>query len=604
MFRLITFLILCFSATTLFAQNQRRVIDSLNTLVQSSTGKNKAALLASLADEYINISGDTAMQYVSKALHAAKKYSDKKTEAKALVIQGTIEKNRGAFPEALEHFLESLKITEALGLDENLARTYNSIGIIYKKTKRWDEALEYYKKSNKLALEHEQFKAASYTYNNIGTIYLEKEDWDAVEAYYDSAVMYAEKADDSRAMATVLYNMGDLYRAQKKYDRSLAVSIRCLKYDKANEDKYGMFMSYFQIARVYEEMRLMELSAKYTDSAEQVAIAAKMNRERIDLYGWRSNVEERLENFEQAFDYYRKSRMLRDTMLTETTARQISELQTQYETEKKEQQIALQQSELSRKNFIIFGISGILLLAVLSGYFAYSRYKLTQQAKLQKAILQQQELATQAVIEAEERERKRIAGDLHDGVGQVMSAARMNMSVISNEIPFANDDQRKAFDKAMALVDEGCREVRNVSHTIMPNALLKTGLASAIRDFVQKIDHRVLEVNLYTDGLDERLPSNIEIVLYRVVQECVNNVIKHSGANTLDITLVKDEDGISITIEDNGKGFDLNEARKKEGVGLQNLQTRINYLKGTIEWDTAPGKGTVVTIHVPQTNIS
>lgn len=593
-----TFLLLC--CTTLFAQNQRKVIDSLYRLIEKAPENEKATLYTYLADEYTNISGDTTIYYVNKALQIAERSGDRKTIAKALIIQGTIEKNQAAYPIALEHFLESLKITEELGLEENLARTYNSIGIIYKKTKRWDEALAYYKKSNEQALKHKQYKAASYTFNNIGTIYLEKEEWSLVEANYDSAIKYAEKANDNRAMATVLYNMGDLYRAQKKYNKALNVSLRCLKYDKANEDQYGMYMSYFQIARVYEEMRLMELSSKYADSAEHIAIIAKMNRERIDLYGWRSNVQERLEHYKQAFDYYRKSRSLRDTMLTETTARQLSELQTEYETEKKEQQIALQKSELSRKNYIIFSISGLLLLGLLSGYFAYSRYKLTQQAKLQKAVLQQQELATQAVIEAEERERKRIAGDLHDGVGQVMSAARMNMSVISNEIPFANDKQRNAFDKAMALVDEGCKEVRNVSHNIMPNALLKMGLASAIRDFVQKIDHRALEVNLYTEGLNERLSSNIEIVLYRVVQECVNNVIKHSGANTLDITLLKDEDGISITIEDNGKGFDINEAKKKEGIGLQNLQTRINYLKGTIEWDTASGKGTVVTINVPE----
>lgn len=602
MFKAVSFILLVLCSTTLFAQNQRKVIDSLYTLMKSASEKERAGFYASLADEYTNISSDTTIYYVNKALLLAEKYQDKKTKAKALVIRGTVEKNQGVYPEALEHLLESLKITEELQQEENLARIYNSIGIIYKKTKRWDEALEYYEKSNALALKYDQYKAASYTFNNIGTIYLEKENWHLVEANYDSAVKYAEIANDNRAMATVLYNMADLYRAQKKYDKALAASLRCLKYDKANEDQYGMYMSYFGVARIYEELNQFAMSAIYADSAEQIAIAGNMNRERIDLYGWWSNVEEHRGDYIKAFDYYRKSRMLRDTMLTETTARQISELQTQYETEKKEQQIVLQQSELSRKNYIIFGISGILLLGVLSGYFAYSRYKLKQQARLQKAVLQQQELATQAVIEAEERERKRIAGDLHDGVGQVMSAARMNMFVISNEIPFANDEQRNAFDKAMALVDEGCKEVRNVSHNIMPNALLKMGLASAIRDFVQKIDYRALEVNLYTDGINERLSSNIEIVLYRVVQECVNNVIKHSAANTLDITLVKDEDGISITIEDNGKGFDINEAKKKEGIGLQNLQTRINYLKGTIEWDTAPGKGTVVTIQVPGTS--
>jgi two-component system NarL family sensor kinase len=132
-----------------------------------------------------------------------------------------------------------------------------------------------------------------------------------------------------------------------------------------------------------------------------------------------------------------------------------------------------------------------------------------------------------------------------------------------------------------------------------PNALLKSGLSSAVKEFIDKIDSRVLKVNLYSEGLNERLDSNIETVLYRVIQECVNNVIKHSGANELDISLIKDTDGIAATIEDNGKGFSVNEKGKTEGIGLKNISTRIEYLKGTVDFDSSPGKGTLVAIHVP-----
>ena len=95
------------------------------------------------------------------------------------------------------------------------------------------------------------------------------------------------------------------------------------------------------------------------------------------------------------------------------------------------------------------------------------------------------------------------------------------------------------------------------------------------------------------------MESNLETVLYRVIQECVNNVIKHSGANHLDISLIKDKDGISATIEDNGKGFDARESKAFEGLGLKNIRTRIEYLKGTVDFDSTPGRGTLVAIHVP-----
>ncbi len=133
----------------------------------------------------------------------------------------------------------------------------------------------------------------------------------------------------------------------------------------------------------------------------------------------------------------------------------------------------------------------------------------------------------------------------------------------------------------------------------MPNALLKKNLSSAIRDFVDKMDKKSLEVHLYTEGLDEKLDSNVETVLYRVIQECVNNVIKHAEASTLDISVTKDGQSISATIEDNGKGFDINDQEKIAGIGLKNILTRVNYLKGTVDFDSAPGKGTLVALHIP-----
>lgn len=219
--------------------------------------------------------------------------------------------------------------------------------------------------------------------------------------------------------------------------------------------------------------------------------------------------------------------------------------------------------------------------------------------KLQSELMKQQDIATRAVISAEENERKRIAADLHDGIGQMMSAAKMNLSAFENDLPFKDASHKAAFEKVISLVDESCKEIRSVSHQMMPNALLKSGLASAVREFIDKIDHRVIKINLYTEGLNEKLDSNVETVLYRVIQECVNNVIKHSRAGSLDISLIRDQDGISATVEDNGRGFDTTDKQQFEGIGLKNIISRVGYLKGTVEFDSAPGKGTLVAIHVP-----
>jgi signal transduction histidine kinase len=286
-------------------------------------------------------------------------------------------------------------------------------------------------------------------------------------------------------------------------------------------------------------------------------------------------------------------------MYADANPQALAEMQTKYETEKQERLIAQQKSKLRLQNFLFIGIGGLILLLGLLAQAQYRKFKLRQEAAFKTQLLVQQEQAMKAVMEAEENERERIAKDLHDGVGQMMSAAKMNLSAFESESKFISEDQKKEFERIIQLVDESCREVRTVSHIMMPNALLKNNLSSAVKDFVNKLSNKSLSVHVYTEGLDERADSNIETVLYRVVQECVNNAIKHSGASTLDISLIRDKDGISGTIEDNGKGFDAADKDNFEGIGLKNIITRIEYLKGTVDFDSAPGRGTLIALHVP-----
>lgn len=275
------------------------------------------------------------------------------------------------------------------------------------------------------------------------------------------------------------------------------------------------------------------------------------------------------------------------------------ELTNKYESFKQEQQIQQQRNRIRFQNFLIIGISGLVLLGGLLVHSLYRRSKLRQEFLMKSELMKQQELAVKAVIEAEENERQRIARDLHDGIGQMMSAAKMNLSALESELKNATPEQKESLSRLISLVDESCREIRTVSHIMMPNALLKNNLATAIRDFVDKLNNKNLSVTVYTEGLDQRLDANVETVLYRVIQECVHNAIRYSGATRLDISIVRDKDGISGTVEDNGKGFDASNKDQFNGIGLKNIITRVEYLKGTVDFDSSPGRGTLVAIHIP-----
>jgi two-component system NarL family sensor kinase len=263
-------------------------------------------------------------------------------------------------------------------------------------------------------------------------------------------------------------------------------------------------------------------------------------------------------------------------------------LQTKYENTQKENRILQQQFEISRRNYWVAGIAIALLLILLLTYFYYKSNQ-----------LKQQNIATTAIMETEEKERKRIAQDLHDSVSQLMMAAKINLTVVGSEIPFSNDAQKSRFEKAIHLVDEGFKEVRTISHNMMPQALLESGLALVIKQFIENIENDSIKVNLFSKGFEDHFDDTIETILYRILQECVNNVLKHAKASRLDISLIRDEANISLTIEDNGRGFDMTDREKYRGMGMKNLQNRVNFVKGKIEIDSHPGRGTLVSVYIP-----
>jgi two-component system NarL family sensor kinase len=244
-------------------------------------------------------------------------------------------------------------------------------------------------------------------------------------------------------------------------------------------------------------------------------------------------------------------------------------------------------------------VCSVLIILTAIGVLYYHFYRLKQQTLVQADIIRQQELATKRIIAAEENERRRIAADLQDGVGQLLSTTRMNLDTLLERLMISNADNSELATKTMSMIDEGCKEVRAIAHQMMPGVLLKTGLVAALRDFVNKLESPKLRIVLETSGWDNRINNNIEIVLYRIIQETVNNVIKHAAASQLDIQLTIEDDEVSVTIEDNGKGFNSTNYDKLEGIGLKNIITRVEYLKGTVDISSLPGKGTLVAILIP-----
>lgn len=551
---------------------------------------------------FLNLNGenDAAEKLIKQSLHIRTAIDDYAGQGYCLRSLGNIDYDRNDYTKALEYYLAAAPKFEKANDLKGLSGDYIWIGNVFNEgLHQFDKAVEYFNKSLVIAEKLKDSSLISYNYNNLGQAYYFAKNYDQALRYFQFSRQIKTLLEDERGLSSAYSNISNVFHHKQQYDSATFYNDRSFAIRQKQNDKKGMATSYLNGANIYLQQKKYE--AAFVNYNKAIALGKEIDfREPIiESYEGLSKYYEIKGNTKEALNYYKLYKAENDSIFNGDISKQLNTLQTKYETAKKQQLIEEQKFELTKKQYWIYGTIGLLILTTLLGFSYYRRNKLQQEKKLQAEVIKQQDMATKAVIAAEENERKRIAADLHDGVGQTLSAAKMNLSAFETEIPFKNEEQRIAFDKIIILVDESCKEIRSVSHQMMPNALLKNGLANAVKEFIDKIDNRVLKVSLHAEGLNERLDSNTETILYRVIQECVNNVIKHSGANQLDISLIKDADGIAATIEDNGKGFDAMDKKKFDGIGLKNIFSRIDFLKGTVEFDSSAGNGTLVAIHVP-----
>ncbi len=565
-----------------------------------------------IAKAYNNLGGtwysldnyEKAFEYHKKALKIRRETNDPLLSATYNSI-GIIYYEQGNYTPALDNYVKAITVAEKYADEPMQAKLSSNICVIYWDQKNYKLASQYAQNALRLHTKTNNYASMATAYNNIAGIALDQDDFKVAKLNFDNAILYASKVNYPTAIATAYSNLGEMEYQQGHYAMAIDYSLKALAKRREIGKKPAIVKSLIKLGEAYSSIKDYVKAEQYYLEALDISNQAGLLKERMRIYDELAQLYKNKGDMTKAYDYLNRFHKTNDTLFNDANSKTIQELQTKYETEKKEKQIALlnhqtavQQLKISQSNTTIGIISGSFFIILILAALFYNRYKLKQEARLQAEVIHQQTIASKGIIEAEERERKRIAADLHDGVGQTFSVVRLNLASLLGRIDFSKTEDALLADKTMALVDESCKEVRTIAHQMMPNILLKTGLASAVKDFVTKIDGDKLKVTVETSGLAERLDSNTEIVLYRILQECVNNVIKHAEASRLDIQLARDEGGVSAMVEDNGKGFDTHKKENFEGIGIKNIITRLTYLKGTVDFSSAPGKGTLVAIYV------
>lgn len=541
----------------------------------------------------------------TKSISIKKEIKDEIGLANSLNNLGGIYDQLGNFPKAIDCYKQAYKIYKSKGDKENVAMINLNLGIVLKAQKEYKKVLTYYREAYQIYKDLKKPFETGASEANLGSVFLKLKQ-------YDSCIYYSKLAEQSfkdleieKFLPVVRANIGIAYGEKKQLAISNSYLQQAADGHRKFSNKKELSFTLVHLAKNYQKTNIataLNLAKEALQSAEECAsIPEIMEARRLfaQLYQTKGEYPLALQNFKIYSE-------LKDSLFTIEKNKELNQFNVAFETEKKEnkitelkQQFTIQKLEIKQKNTLLYTALALIALSLFATYLLLNRRKVRAQLMLKEEMSKQQELRVREVFNAEERERRRIAEDLHDGVGQTLSAALMNLNGFISKIEINNEQQNLLAQKSVALLTESYDEMRSISHQMIPNALLKSGLASAVREFIGKINQQELKVILDVNGLQDKLDDSTETVIYRVIQEATNNVIKYAKATKLSIQINKDEDGITVSIEDNGLGFDAAKLKDIEGIGLKNMKNRIEYLKGSLEIDSQLGKGTLINFYLP-----
>lgn len=570
-----------------------------------------SALVASAANDlstclFRKCDLDGALAYSYRALAIRRKSGDRKAIASSLNKLVNIYNERVMLDSSLNYALETVKIFEEARDSNSWAIALSAVASVFFMERDWAACKRYAAEAYRIATACRQPYAIAGSAGNLALAEEQAGNFDAALSWYNIALENYELVGSLIDVSTVAGNLGVLYSRQGRKEEALASYKKALQMARAIGELKGIAHFEANIGTFYATLGDLHQAEMHLTAASEVSGFHSMGRTRMQVYESLAEVYARTGRGERAVAMMQQYRSLRDSLYNTERSEQLQEMRTRYETEKKEQENRLLQSENRLKQqenrFLLAGSGIVIALLSISGWLYYRSYRRKQENRLQAILVREREAGLLAVIEAAEQERKRIARDLHDGIGQQLGALKLRWESLKEALAEHPAEEKKALHQLTTALDETAADVRTLSHQMMPRTLEENGLLPAIED--------VLEKSLSASGItfrlehfrveDRRFPERVELGVYRVFQELVSNIVRHSAATEVSVQLYTNQQRLILVVEDNGCGF--GSAGKKEGIGMLNITSRITTLKGEISWQPSPDKGTVAAVRIPITS--
>ena len=595
---------------------------------------------------------EQALRYHQKSLAIAKARKDQKGISATYHAIANVYYFKGDYDQSIRYFKQSLKINRVLGKTQNrqdaIGSLLNNIGGLYGEKGNYFTALEYFHQSLKIRLESKNKPGTASCYYNIGEIYRLLTEHDKAIEFYYKALPIRKSIGEKTGVIECYNSLGTTYNKLGKPTKALEYFLQSNQLAKSIQNKgelgrslLGLAQTWLALGKLIKAQAAFEKSLKLSQQIGQKSLIAQSQVGLANLFrqtqkwtmaigygqkGYRlareigqkytvkqateilANAYAKTQQYQKAFDFLTIFKNTSDSLINAENIKKITilESQQQYEIEKQKQALELAQKEMLMKAELrqqkrlrrstVFGLSMSFLLVLVILLFFYYRYRVQQRQKWSQELKRQEQLKRNAVIAAQEAQQKKIAQELHDGVGQLLVALKLNLEAIAKNI---GHHSPSSWENALQLLDKVTNDVRAVSHLAMPNLIKSDGLVMALEHLMEKtFGYDTIAYTFEHYNLQEKYPETLEINVYRVIQELISNVIKHANATQVNLQIYQVEQTLYVRFEDDGRGFDT-QKMTSAGVGLLSIGSRVDFLSGNIHFEKEENGGMVVKVSLP-----
>ncbi len=496
------------------------------------------------------------------------------------------------------------------------------IGEIYRNINNHSKSILYYKNAiyqNNLIKDNFEFNKniirseKESVLLKIANEYLRNSEKDSAKKYYN--LIIETNSLDSRILSTqakAFSNLSGIYRQDSLYDLAKEYALKALKIQQKNNNKISISAALGNLASIYlDQNKFKEAKKNYQEALSLIEndTTEKALRIKDGLYFNLAYNLYKLKDYE-AYQYQEKSYLIKDKLRDKEIRRIIEELGFKYDFDTREkllqknQEVKLLKEKEKTRNLLTIAVSTIVIFILIIGFsmlrqknlqLKLSKTELLQEQKIEKIKSESQTRILNATIDGKETERKDIAETLHDNVSALLSSASLHLQATRKQF---NGETPVEIEKTQQIINEASEKIRNLSHTLISSVLLKFGLKFAIKEMAEKYTNSELQIEADLKNL-RRYHQSFEIKTYNIIQEFINNIIKHSEANNALIKMTEKDHKILLTIIDNGIGFDKAKITSKNGIGISQIEARIQMMQGHFQIDSKRGNGTKITIELP-----